>query len=191
MISWNDALEFCRRVTEQECVVGRLPDGYVYRLPTDAEWEFSYRATSKTPFPFGQTVGPAKWNFKGRYPRELADRVRDADGIEPSPEPYGLGRSRGEIYGTVSVGAYEPNAWGIYNLHGNVREWCLDRFNSRYRGGSQVDYAGPDSGPDRVACGGGWENCVNECRTASRDHVNPSMRSNSRGFRIVLVSVVP
>ncbi len=87
--------------------------------------------------------------------------------------------------------SYEPNAWGIYDLHGNVREWCLDRFNSRYPGGAQVDYAGPVSGPDRVARGGGWENFANECRSASRDRVNPSMRSNSLGFRIVLAPVVP
>lgn len=173
-VHWEQAAEFCRKVTQQEREAGRLPKGYVYRLPTEAEWEYAARAGTDTPFYFGDRADPSNGNFKSGYPREYADSLSDDSGI----------------YGTRKVGQYEPNAWGFYDMAGNVREWAQDRFNSRYPGGSVSDPAGPATGTDRVSRGGGWEDFAHQCRSASRQRFNPIVESNSQGFRLVLAPEV-
>ncbi len=171
-LTWNKATAFCRKITEQEQKAGRLPLNYTYRLPTEAEWNYACRAGSDTPFSFGDQADPTQGNFRGGYPREYAETL-----------------NLSKIYGSQMHGSYEPNAWGLYDMHGNVSEWCYDRFNSRYPGGVTTDYAGPQSGEDRVIRGGGWEDFAHNCRTSSRIRRNPVTISPSTGFRIVLAPI--
>lgn len=89
---------------------------------------------------FGDRTEPGNGDFKGSDPHEYAESLSSDD-----------------IYGSREVGQYESNARGAFDMHGNVSEWCYDRFNSRYPGGVKTDYAGPESGTDRVLRGGGWE----------------------------------
>ncbi len=169
-LSWYDAVAYCENLTDNEREGARLIPGYVYRLPTEAEWEFACRANSVTPFNFGNIANSIKGNFNGDYPRIKSE---ESAVIE-----------RG-IYGTAKVGKYKPNAWGIYDMHGNVREWCADIFNSRYPGGLVTDWAGPTEGNDRLYRGGGWEDYAHQCRSATRERLSPSTKSSSLGFRVV------
>lgn len=171
-VTWMEAMEFCRRLNEREKADGRLPQGYVYRLPTEAEWEYAARAGQDTPFAWGSTASPANGNFSGFYPRDY----RPESGV---PETH---------YGTVEVRRYAPNAWGLYDIHGNVREWCLDGYTARLPGGGQTDWlhSGTDSGR-RMHRGGGWQDPAHAARLSARgDGMRPDLRTDTMGFRIVL-----
>ncbi len=169
-VSWDDAVAFCEKISRQEKAGGRLPEGYEYRLPTEAEWEYACRAGTESPFSFGDEADSTFGNLKGAYPREFED-----------PEI-----KKKEIYPSVVSGQYEANAFGLYDLHGNVREWCWDRFNSRLPGGQVVDWKGPEKGSDRVYRGGGWEDFAPRCRAAARERLKPSTVSSALGFRLLL-----
>jgi len=174
-VAWADAMAFCRKVTDLERASNRLPEGYVYRLPTEAEWEYMARAGSEEAFHFGAKADPSKGNFKGVYPRDSAD----SDG-------EGKTNESDELYGTAKVGNYTSNAWKIFDVHGNVGEWCYDRFNSRYPGGIVSDWSGPKSGSDRLHRGGGWASFAQRCRLAARERLKPETATSSLGFRMVL-----
>ncbi len=133
-VTWDKAREFCRKVTERERKAGRLPKGYVYRLPTEAEWEYACRAGSKGPY-----------NVKGHG--DKADYLKSAK--------Y-LGSFANVAAGkTIPVGRKKPNAWGLYDMHGNVYEWCLDWYGA-YPRGKVKDPTGPAKGRKRVARGGSF-----------------------------------
>ena len=168
-VSWEDAMQFCNRLTVIERQAGRLPDGYVYRLPTEAEWEYAARAGTRTPFFWGESASPDLGNFKGVYPRDF-NKEREISGI----------------YGSVAVGQYGANSWGIHDTHGNVREWVYDTWNARLPGGRVTDYDGAESGRQKSFRGGGWEDPAKLCRSAVREGLRPSTISSSLGFRIVL-----
>ncbi len=171
-VSWNDANEFCRRITEYERATGRLPEGYVYRLPTEAEWEYACRAGTESPFSFGSLADPTKGNFQGTYePGVFTSRA--TDGID-------------ESYGTRPVGSYEPNAFGLYDVHGNVAEWTLDEFWDRHPGGRVTDPVVRDGGRGYTVKGGSWEDSADRVRSAAREGVSGSSVRNSVGFRVVL-----
>jgi len=151
--------------------VGRIPDGYLYRLPTEAEWEYFCRAGANTVFAWGNTADNSQGNFQGTYPRDFSS-------AEISTEAH---------YGTISVGSYVPNTWGLYDVHGNVREWVLDGYNDRHPGGKHLDFSLKESGDrGRTIKGGGWEDFAHRCRVASRDPFKANTGSSSIGFRIVL-----
>ena len=170
-VTWNDAMNFARAINEREAKGGRVPAGYEYRLPTEAEWEYAARAGTKTPFYWGDTANKTNANFKGEYPRDFTSRDL----------------SESEIYGTVPVGKYQANAFGLYDMHGNVREWTLDYFNGRLPGGSQVDWLQSNSNSRRVVRGGGWEDFAIRSRSASRgDGQRESTKSSATGIRLVL-----
>ncbi len=170
-VSWDDAMTFCRKINATERQAGRLPEGYVYRLPTEAEWEYAARAGALTPFYWGSTAGTSDANFRGLYPRERTTSVLE--------DP--------DLYGTTAVGQYPPNAFGLYDMHGNVAEWCLDYYNGRLPGGSVEDWVRNIGGGRRVVRGGGWETNVNRARAASRtDSLAASTISSSIGFRLCL-----
>jgi uncharacterized protein (TIGR02996 family) len=157
-VSWDDAQEFLKRLNEREA-----NNGFLYRLPTEAEWEYSCRggATSQSDcafdFYFAQPtndLSSEQANFRGNYPAGNAPKGKD------------LGR-------TTKVGSYKPNRLGICDMHGNVWEWCEDRFEA---GGSA-----------RVIRGGGWRFIGVGCRASSRYSYGPALRDNSLGFRLAAV----
>ncbi|MEM7789823.1 MAG: SUMF1/EgtB/PvdO family nonheme iron enzyme [Verrucomicrobiota bacterium] len=168
-VTWAEAKEFCRKLTEIEAKANRLPSGYVYRLPTEAEWEYAARAESSGPFFFGNQADVRNGNFRGVYPMGWEDGNPSAD-----------------FYGTREVGFYPPNGFGLYDTHGNLAEWTLDRFNGRLRGGSVVDPLPHAQGKEISLRGGSWEDNAKRVRSAARRGVSPKTESNSIGFRIVL-----
>ena len=163
-VSWEDAVEFCHKLSEkpEEKRLGRM-----YRLPTEAEWEYACRggAPSARPVHFGDSLSSAQANFNGNY-------------------PYG-GESKGQyLERTTAVGSYKANAFGLFDMHGNVWEWCADWFRD-YPRKSLKDPAGPATGTHRVLRGGSWSYFGHDCRSAFRDYDDPGYRSHSVGFRVV------
>ena len=168
-ITWQQALHFCELLTERESSYGRLPDGYVYRLPTEPEWEYGARAGTETPYNFGDRIMGAVGNFRGGL-----------------PEATGFDDRAGEQYGSERVGSFKPNAWGIYDIHGNVSEWTLDYYDGRLEGGSIADPR-PRTRGDRIAVrGGSWKDNTKRVRIGAREDVSPVKFSNALGFRVVL-----
>ena len=178
-VSWNDAMEFCRKVTERERTSGRLPAKYEYTLPTEAQWEYACRAGTTTPFSFGSALNGDKANCDGNC-------------------PYGTGKGK-YLKCTTPVGIYAPNAWGLYDMHGNVSEWCRDRYYEKYPSGDVSDPVGPwfVFGSTRVLRGGSWDDYAECCRSASRNNCSPAhrgavnlmFRSIGFGFRVALAPV--
>jgi sulfatase modifying factor 1 len=169
-VSWNSATDYCGRLTARERAAGRLPAGYEYRLPTEAQWEYACRAGTTTATAFGNSLSSTQANFAGDYPYNGGAKG-----------PY-LGR-------TTKVGSYAPNAWGLYDLHGNVLEWCLDWWSDALPGGGVTDPKGPNAGSARVLRGGGWFDSGLLCRSAFRYGGDPDARGSYLGFRAALVAV--
>lgn len=163
MVSWHEATNYCGKLTARERDAGRLPAGYVYRLPTEAEWEYACRGGTSTRFGFGNDSG---YTSLGNY------------------EWY-AGNSGGQ---THPVGQKLPNARGLHDLQGNVWEWCQDWYSNSLPGGSVVDPKGPLAGPSRVFRGGCWDDSGCYCRLASRYGFNPNLRIYYLGFRPVLAA---
>ena len=155
-VSWDKVNSFCALLNEQESDEGRIPEGYIYQLPTEAQWEYACRAGSSTVTAYGDSLSVSQANFKDS--------------------------SFGQ---TVDVGSYEANGWGFYDMHGNVWEWCQDWFGD-YPGGSLTDPAGPLAGTLRVHRGGSWHNGSSSCRSATRNWYRPDDRSYNLGFRLCL-----
>ena len=167
-VSWILATNYCYQLTQRERTARRLPAGYVYRLPTEAEWEYACRAGTTTPFGIadGANVSSQVANFDGSFPYGGA------------PSAQYLGR-------TTPAGSYLPNAWGLYDMHGNVWEWCQDWYGA-YPGGDVTDPKGPPTGSEHVLRGGGYSSLGQGCRSAVRDHRRPGYSNILCGFRIVL-----
>jgi formylglycine-generating enzyme required for sulfatase activity len=152
-VSWQDAMRFCEELTRREKEAGRLPEGYQYRLPTEAEWEYACRAGSEGDFSTGHS-----WN-------------KDNSGGQPH-----------------EIGAGVPNAWGLYDMHGNVSEWCADAWHNYPKDIKVVidPYQSGDQAKDHfVIRGGAWWTAAQACRSSARDR-NPSVAGGYRGFRVVL-----
>jgi formylglycine-generating enzyme required for sulfatase activity len=149
-VSWRDAVAFCEWLSRKE--------GKTYRLPTEAEWEYSCRAGARTRFHNGDddnaVTQVANFNSKG----------------------------------TVPVGQFQANAFGLHDMHGNVWEWCQDWHDANYyRNSDRRDPQGPDAGALRVIRGGSWSNGPRYCRSAYRDGGTPSGRFGYIGFRVLCV----
>ena len=170
-LTWDDATNYCGQLTQRERQEGRLPNNWVYRLPTDAEWEYACRAGTSTAFYLGQALRSGMANFGG--PEEYDAAV----GI--------IGNSAGIFLGqTTPVGSYAPNGWGLRDMIGNVWEWCQDSSAS-LPGGRVTDPQWPP-GLRRVARGGGWRSGGQFCRSAYKIFENADYRSISFGCRVVL-----
>ena len=168
-VNWADATNYCGKLTQQERALGRLPFGYVYRLPTEAEWEYACRAGTTTATAFGNSLSSTQANFEGTHPYN--------------------GAAIGPSIGKTSVaGSYSSNPWGLYDMHGNVWEWCLDWWSDALPGGSVSDPEGPSSGSYRVSRGGCWSNSGNYCRSGLRNYYTIEFKSFYLGFRPVLAS---
>lgn len=164
-VTWQDANEFCWRLSE---LPAERTAGRKYRLPTEAEWEYACRAGSTTVFPQGHSLSSLKENFDGR-------------------QPYGGAPEGPDLAGTVRVGNYPPNAFGLHDMPGNVSEWCADFFDREYdQPDSRVDPAGPSTGARRVTRGGNWLNGAQRCRSAARSSELPRSADSVIGFRVVV-----
>ena len=165
-VSWYDATNYCARLAARELVAGRLPAGWAYRLPTEAEWEYASRAGSTNRFSYGDDPGYT----------QLANYAW-----------HGATYSGGT---THAVGGKLPNRWGLYDVSENVWEWCSDWFGS-YSGGSVTNPQGSGSGSNRVVRGGCWYYFAYYCRSAARNFDFPSYRYYYIGFRVVLAPGQP
>ena len=163
-VSWEDAKEFCERLSRAT--------GRTYRLPTEAEWEYAARGGTTTVFHFGDTITPELVNYDGNRPYGSAPKGTDRQ----SPTPVG------------SLGY--PNAFGLYDMHGNVFEWCLDSWHESYEGaptdGSLWETAG--DAQRRVIRGAAYNHGANHCRAAMRLGILATAASPSLGFRVVAVA---
>ena len=185
-VSWYDAVNYCEKLTQRERAEGRLPSGYVYRLPTEAEWEYACRAGTTTRYSFGDAL-------ECRHECDICCVLDSCCGHKCDfcdllgSYMWWCGN---EPNGSKRVGRKKPNPWGLYDMHGNVWEWCLDWCANSYPGGSVTDPVGPDSGRGRVVRGGYWECHAKRCRSAHRGHCFPDNRHDSTGFRLVLAPVI-
>lgn len=157
-VSYQDAVDFCKWLSEKE--------GKTYRLPTEAEWEYACRADTTSPYFWGSSLNGDKANCDGDNPCGTSTKGKD------------LGR-------TTKVGNYDPNRWGLHDMHGNVCEWCADWYDA-YDATSQSNPKGPNSGTNRVLRGGSWGHYAGSCRSANRNFNDPTYRYDSYGFRLVL-----
>jgi formylglycine-generating enzyme len=171
-VSWSDAVNYCLLLTERERAEGRLLEGYVYRLPTEAEWEYACRAGSTTVFPQGNELRSGWANFRGTAEYEASLGTVD------NPAGVYLGR-------TVPVSDYAANPWGLYDMQGNLLEWCHD-WHGPYPTGSVTDPTGPPTGTLRALRGGAWFFRARGCRSAFRSYAAPSDAGEAAGFRVVL-----
>jgi formylglycine-generating enzyme required for sulfatase activity len=189
MVTWYDAVDFCNRLSEHqglrpcyrltgvkqgsdgqitEAIVGIVEGADGFRLPTEAEWEYACRAGTRSVFHFGDALNGDRANCDGRYPYGTDMKGRYLD----RPQP---------------VGSYEPNALGLYDMHGNVWQWCQDWYGGDfYRSDDAAkDPTGPNAGKARVRRGGSWISGAGRCRAAYRHSGAPADRDELVGFRVV------
>ena len=169
-VSWNDAIDFFRKLTEQERQGGRLSNDWEYTLPTEAQWERACRARTETRFSFGDDeskFGEYAW---------FRDNTWNADEKYAHP-----------------VGQKKANPWGIHDMHGNVWEWCRDVYSKELPGGRDPEVKSDEKteGSNRVFRGGGWFVVAAGCRSGIRSGIRPDDRSSNRGFRSALSAVQP
>ena len=164
-VSWFEAVEFCRRLSQRT--------GRAYTLPSEAQWEYGCRAGTTTPFHFGATITPELANYNGNY--------TFGDG------PKGTNREQ-----TTDVGSFPANDWGLQDMHGNVWDWCLDHWHDSYKGapGDGSAWLIPAAGPgeSRLLRGGSWDNDPRGCRSAYRYGSHPGVRLSIIGFRVCCLS---
>ena len=155
-VSWHDAIAFCNALTMKE----RLPRGWGFVLPSEAQWEYSCRAGSTTKFSWGDVISP-----------KLANYIDS-----------GLNK-------TNLVGSYHPNEWGFQDMHGNVEEWISDWYDNKYPIGNVSDPLGPTSGTHRVRRGGSWLSDWSRLPSSSRGNYPPDAVVNDIGFRVCFQSI--
>jgi formylglycine-generating enzyme required for sulfatase activity len=176
-VSWFNATNYCALRTQLEQAGGLIPTNYVYRLPTESEWEYACRAGTTAAFYLGSDLHSGQANFDGRHEYDAAS------GTLYNPNGIQLGT-------TTPVGSYAPNGWELYDMLGNVLEWCQDSYGP-YPAGSVVDPQGAVSGSNRVVRGGFWFGAGRLCRSAVRPYAAPQIQSSNLGFRVVLAPAEP
>lgn len=184
-VSWMDAVRYCNARSKQEGLTPaykisgktvtwkRNANGY--RLPTEAEWEYACRAGTTTPFNTKKSISAKEANYYGHYPYEIEENYFTEDKLETKPGVY---REK-----TVSVKSFSPNAWGLYNMHGNVSEWVWDYYGAY--GSKKNNPTGSKSGTLKVYRGGGWNDFAKHMRSAYRATLSQDMSSFNIGIRLV------
>jgi formylglycine-generating enzyme required for sulfatase activity len=163
-VSWDYCHEFIKKLRDK--------DKNPYRLPTEAEWEYACRAGTKTPFHFGETISTDQANYRGDF-------------------TYGNGKKGVFRQKTTPVGSFPANAWGLYDMHGNVAEWCHDFYSETFYSQSPgKDPRGPTSGDKCVLRGGSWRTSEDGCRSSARNSetlrfADACFGSDAFGFRCV------
>ena len=187
-VSWLEAVEFCNALSRRD---GRTPAYTVadggstvswnraangYRLPTEAEWEYAARAGTTTPFYSRKVPGADEVNFYGHYPYQIEQNYFNDEVLETRPGVY-----RGK---TVAVGSFAPNPNGLYDIYGNVGEWCFDYYGD-YGTAAQTNPTGAASGTRRVYRGGGWNDFGKNLRSAYRAAMQQASGAYNVGIRLV------
>ena len=155
-VSWEDVSDFLAKLNTTQ-------SDSKYSLPTEAQWEYACRAGSSTPFNSGENINPEQVNYHGAY-------------------PYNNGEKGAYRRKTIAVKTFVPNDWGLYQMHGNVLEWCSDWFGN-YSSYQMTDPEGPADGATRVLRGGSWFIGARRCRSAFRGRREPADRGDNIGFR--------
>ncbi len=160
LVGWNEAMEFCNRLSQRT--------GRNYTLPSESKWEYACRAGTTSPFAFGQTLSP-----------ELANYI--------ATDNYANGPTGGCPVQTTVVKRFYPNSWGLYDMHGNVLEWCLDEWHDTYDGAPTDGSAWSSNSQNvpRLLRGGSWLCFPRHCRSAVRHYCPPGRFRNDAGFRVV------
>jgi formylglycine-generating enzyme required for sulfatase activity len=165
-VSYESAVQFCARLSTS---AAEKREKRVYRLPSEAEWEYACRAGSSDPFAHGSSLSSTQANFDGNA-------------------PYGGAAKGPNLERTCQVGSYKPNAWGLFDMHGNVSEWCsdwyADWFVDAYGHPTKINPKGPAKGLWRVIRGGGYNGKGMLCRAAIRGRFQPADRYDWLGFRV-------
>jgi formylglycine-generating enzyme required for sulfatase activity len=164
-VTWFNSTNYCGKLTLRERAAGRIPAGSQFRLPTEAEWEYASRAWTSTRFSYGDDPGYTNLTNYAWY----------------SDNSGGM---------THPVGGKLPNPWGLYDMHGNIAEWCQDWYGP-YPGGIALDPQGPARGSNRVSSGSLWANTARYCRSAVRFYLSPDFSVDGEGFRVVLAPGQP
>jgi formylglycine-generating enzyme required for sulfatase activity len=165
-VSWFDAVQYCQTLTASAQAAGQIATNWAYRLPTEAEWEYACRAGTTNTYYFGEDPYGTRLPFYSWYSVNSGGQTHD-------------------------VGTRAPNPWGLYDMSGNVWEWCQDWYGS-LPGGNVTDPQGPQgpsSGWARIIRGGSLGDGAGTCASAYRNWTNPSNRGNNVGFRVVLAPV--
>jgi formylglycine-generating enzyme required for sulfatase activity len=172
-VNYPEAEEFCRKLTEMAHAAGELLQEWEFRLPTEAQWEYACRAGTTTATAFGDKLSSKQTNFAGKS--------HNTDEQGPS------------LKHAVKVGSYPPNAWGLYDMHGNAFEWCRDWYHAKLPGGNDPDLSAVqgtinrDGTYSRVRRGGAWNDDGMYCRSAFWLRYEPERRSDHIGFRVAVV----
>ena len=168
-VNWIDAMAFCDALSEEH----ELPETWYFTIPTEAQWEYACRAGTRTVFSFGDKLTSSQANFNGR-------------------QPYGTEKVDTNLGQACPVGSYEPNSWGIFDMHGNVWEWTFDRFGPDFYSEGQIDPVGELS-PDDIDIGdtirgGSWMGGGGAVRAAKRYQYSPMKRGQNIGIRVIITN---
>lgn len=166
-VSWDDAISFCTKLSQKT--------GKQYSLPSESQWEYACRAQTTSNFHFGETITADLVNYNGEYPYNGA--------------PIGQNRAQ-----STPVGTFPANAFGLYDMHGNVWEWCLDQYQLNYLtapidGSAFLDPSSSAGSSKRVMRGGSWDYVAKGCRSSVRCSLDSGLRMNGCGFRVVLTTL--